>query len=343
MQLSARELAALLKGTVEGDPEVLVDRPSKIEDGGEGTISFLANLKYESYIYQTHPTILVVDRTFQPRQQLPSTLIRVDDVYAAVALLMSKFGEITNQSKGISDQALIHPSAQIGKDVAIGAFTVIGEGAVIGDGCHILPQVYVGKNVKIGKGSLLFPGAKVMNNSVIGDRCILQPNVVIGSDGFGFAPLPDGTYTKIAHAGNVILEDEVEIGANTTIDRASIGSTIIKKGAKLDNLIQIGHSAEVGENTVIAAQAGIAGSAKIGKSCRIGGQAGFVGHIKVADGTEVQAQSGVAGPVKDPNTKLFGSPAIPYGDYVRSYVVFKKLPELYRKINELEKRLNQNL
>ena len=341
MQLSARELAALLKGTVEGNPDVIVDRPSKIEDGGEGTVSFLANLKYEPFAYQTNPSILVVDHAFQPRQALQSTLIRVDNVYASVALLMSKFGDMTNEVKEISDNALVHSSAQIGKEVSIGSFSIIEEGAIIGDGCQIFPQVYIGKNVRIGKEALLYPGVKVMNNSVIGDRCILQPNVVIGSDGFGFAPLEDGSYTKIAHAGNVILEDEVEIGSNTTIDRASIGSTIIKKGAKLDNLIQIGHSAEIGENTVIAAQAGIAGSAKIGKSCRIGGQAGFVGHIKVADGTEVQAQSGVAGPIKDPNTKLFGSPAIPYGDYVRSYVVFKKLPELYKKINELEKKLNQ--
>lgn len=341
MQLSARELAVLLQGTIEGNPDVLVDRPSKIEDGGAGTISFLANLKYEEHAYKTNPSILIVDRNFQPRKALKSTLIRVDDVYASIALLMKKFGDAAQQTKGISDQAFIHPSAKIGADVSVGNFSIIEENAIIGDGCNIFPQVYIGKNVQLGQNVTLFPGAKVMDNSRIGNHCVLQSNVVIGSDGFGFAPLPDGSYTKIAHTGNVILEDEVEVGSNTTIDRASIGSTIIRKGAKLDNLIQIGHSAEIGEHTVIAAQAGVAGSAKIGKSCRIGGQAGFVGHIKVADGTEVQAQSGVAGPVKQPNTKLFGSPAIPYGDYVRSYVVFKKLPELYKKINELEKRLNQ--
>lgn len=341
MQLTARALAILLQGTIEGDPEVLVDRPSKIEEGGTGTISFLANLKYEAYAYQTHPTILVVNRDFQPKKALKSTLIRVDDVYAAVAIIMKKFGESEHQSKGISDQAYIHPNATIGLNVSVGHFSIIEEKTKIGNGCTIYPQVYIGKNVQLGEGVILFPGVKILDHTRIGNRCILQSNVVVGSDGFGFAPLPDGSYTKIIHTGNVILEDEVEIGSNTTIDRASIGSTIIKKGAKLDNLIQIGHSAEIGENTVIAAQAGIAGSAKIGKSCRIGGQAGFVGHINVANGTEVQAQSGVAGPVKEPNTKLFGSPAIPYTDYVRSYVVFKKLPELYKKINELEKRLNQ--
>lgn len=341
MQLSARELAALLQGTIEGDPEVLVDRPSKIEDGGEGTISFLANLKYEDHAYRSNPTILIVNRTFQPKRPLQSTLIRVDDVYAAVASLMKKFGDRINQASGISNQAFIHPNAAIGQQVSVGQFSVIEENTVIGNGCTIFPQVYIGKNVHIGEDVTLFPGVKIMDDCKVGNRCVLQPNVVIGSDGFGFAPLPDGSYTKIAHAGNVILEDEVEIGSNTTIDRASIGSTVIHKGAKLDNLIQIGHSAEIGEHTVIAAQAGVAGSAKIGKSCRIGGQAGFVGHIHVADGTEVQAQSGVAGPVKQSNTKLFGSPAIPYADYVRSYVVFKKLPELYKKINELEKRLNQ--
>lgn len=341
MQLTARELAVLLQGTIEGDPEVLVDRPSKIEDGGEGSISFLANLKYEEYAYKTNPSILIVDRNFKPRKPLQSTLIRVEDVYASIALLMNKFGQSASPTGVISDQAFIHPTSEIGQGVSVGPFSIIEAESVIGNSCYIFPQVYIGKNVQIGDNVTLFPGVKVMDHSRIGNHCVLQPNVVIGSDGFGFAPLPDGSYTKIAHTGNVILEDEVEIGSNTTIDRASIGSTIIKRGAKLDNLIQIGHSAEIGEHTVIAAQAGVAGSAKIGKSCRIGGQAGFVGHINVADGTEIQAQSGVAGPVKQPNTKLFGSPAIPYGDYVRSYVVFKKLPELYKKINELEKRLNQ--
>lgn len=341
MQLSAKELAQILDGKVEGNPEVLVNRPSKIEEGGVGTISFLGNLKYEPYAYTTTASILLVDLTFVPKSSIQATLIRVKDVYASVALLLEKFGQNNATDSGIAKEAFVHASAQLGKDVAVGRFSVIEADAIIGDNCQIADQVYVGKKVKLGNNVILHPGVKVLADCEIGDNCILQPNVIIGGDGFGFNRQADGSYNKIAQIGNVILEADVEVGANTTIDRATLGSTIIRKGVKLDNLIQIAHNVEIGENTVVAAQAGIAGSTKIGKNCLIGGQVGFVGHIKVADGAQIQAQSGIASPIKEENAKLFGSPAIEYGNYVRSYAVFKQLPALFKKIRELEKLLQQ--
>jgi len=339
MQLSARELAAFLGGTVEGNPEVKVSRPSKIEEGGAGTISFLGNLKYEEYAYTTTASILLIREDFTPRKPISATLIRVPDVYAAIATLLEQFGQKAEVEALISKQATVHDTVEMGQGVHIADYTIVAEGAVIGDSCLIMGQAYVGKNVRLGKNVLLYPGVKVMDGCEIGDNTVLHSNAVIGSDGFGFAPQEDGSYKKISHVGNVIIEQNVEVGANTTIDRGTMGATIIREGVKLDNLVQVGHNVEIGAHTVIAAQAGIAGSTKIGKYCRIGGQVGFAGHLQIADGTQIQAQSGIASSVKEPNLALFGSPAIGYKDYIRSHAVFKKLPELYKRLSQLEKEL----
>jgi UDP-3-O-[3-hydroxymyristoyl] glucosamine N-acyltransferase len=337
MQLSAKELAALLNGVVEGDPEIQVSRPSKIEEGGVGTITFLGNPKYEEYAYTTTASIILVHQTFQPKKPVSATLIRVADVYLAVGVLLSNFGANDRAPGGVSPQALVHANAQLEEDVSVGPFSIVEEGASIGAGSYISSQVYVGKNAKIGCHALIYPGVRIMHECVIGDHCIIHPNVVIGGDGFGFAPQPDGTYNKIAQVGNVLIEDNVEIGANTTIDRATMGSTIIRRGVKLDNLIQIGHNVEVGENTVIAAQTGIAGSTKIGKACRIGGQVGIGGHLTIADGTQMQGQSGVTGSIKEPGMAISGYPAIRHSEYMRAFVFFRKLPNLVRRLEQIEK------
>ncbi|HMQ50011.1 MAG TPA: UDP-3-O-(3-hydroxymyristoyl)glucosamine N-acyltransferase [Saprospiraceae bacterium] len=341
MQLTAKELAQLLNGTVEGNPEVLVSHPSKIEEGGTGSIAFLGNLKYEPYAYTTTASILLVNRDFQPKAPIAPTLIRVNDVYAAMTQLFEAFGNNITPKAAISELAFISPDAHIDEQVSIGPFAVIEAGAHIGRGSVLHAQVYVGKGVIVRENALLYPGVKVMAECEVGRNCILQPNVVIGGDGFGFAPQTDGTYKKIPHLGKVILEDDVEIGANTTIDRATMGVTRIKSGVKMDNLIQIAHNVEVGANTVIAAQTGVAGSTKIGNSCRIGGQVGFSGHLSIADGTQIQAQSGIAASIEQPNQAFFGSPAIGYTDYIKAYAVFKKLPDLYKTIHQLELRIHQ--
>lgn len=339
MQLSARELAAFLSGTVDGDPEVVVVRPSKIEEGGEGTISFFGNPKYEDYVYQSTASILLVDKNFHPRQPIQPTLIRVEDVYASIAKLLDKFGQVSPgaNGSGIPADASVHSSVRLGENISIGHFAVIEENTNIGAHTRIGAQVYIGPGTEIGEHTIIFPGVRILAGAKIGNHCIIHANVVIGADGFGFAPEKDGSYRKITHVGNVIIEDRVEIGANTTIDRATMGSTIIRKGAKLDNLIQVGHNVEIGEHTVIAAQTGIAGSTKIGSYCRIGGQVGFVGHITIADGVQIQAQSGIASAIKQPQSAWFGSPAIGYKEYLKSFAVFKQLPELLKRLTDLEK------
>ncbi len=342
MQLSAGALAQLLNGSVEGNPDVLVDRPCKIEEGEAGAISFLGNLKYEEYAYTTQASILLVGRDFKAKAPISATLVRVDNVYEAIQRLLQQFGQQAQTAASISKQAAIHDTADLADEVSVGDFTVLSEGVSVGEGSKIGAQVYLGPKVQIGKHALIYPGVKIYANCKIGDHVIIHANVVIGSDGFGFVPQKDGHYEKISHVGNVVIEDQVEIGANSTIDRATMGSTLIKKGVKLDNLIQVGHNVVIGEHTVIAAQTGIAGSTKIGKHCRIGGQVGFVGHVTIADGTQIQAQSGIATAVKEPGTALFGSPAIPYRDYIKSYAVFKKLPELYKKLSLLEKKQAKN-
>jgi len=341
MQLSAKEIANIVEGNVEGDPEVLIDRPSRIEEGGKGSVSFLGNAKYEAYVYTTTASALLVSRDFQPKKPVDPTLIRVENVYTSIAQLLDHFGINNGKPTGVAPSAVIHPEADLKDDVAVGANTTIEAGVKIGSGTTLFAQVYIGQNVKIGQNTLIYPGVRILHNCMIGDNCIIHPNAVLGSDGFGFAPDPKGKYQKVPQTGNVIIENDVEVGACTTIDRATIGSTIVRAGVKLDNLIQVGHNVEIGENTVIAAQTGIAGSTKIGKNCQVGGQVGFVGHLSIADNIRIQAQSGIASSVKEPNQALFGYPAIEYGNYIRSYAVFKQLPDLYKRIHELEKRLKE--
>ncbi len=340
MEVSVRDIADLVGGTVEGDPSIRINRPSKIEEGGAGSISFLGNPKYEPYAYHTNASALLVAQDFSPQKDIAATLIRVPDVYAAVATLMEAFGQAKARATitgVISEHAIIHESAIIDEDVSIGAHSIVAENAQVGTACQIGAQVYIGQNVRIGNHVRLYPGARIMDDCIIGDHCVIHSNVVIGSDGFGFAPQNDGTYKKIPQLGNVILEDDVEVGSNTSIDRGSMGATILRKGVKLDNLIQVAHNVEIGENTVIAAQTGIAGSTKIGKNCRIGGQVGFSGHLTIADGTSIQAQSGLMGNVQEPNTALFGSPAFGYRDFLKAYALFRRLPDLDDRLRTLEK------
>lgn len=340
MQINAQQLATILKGRVEGNPEVSVHAPAKIEEAQAGNIAFLGNLKYEHYAYSTEASILLVSRDFKPTQPINATLIRVDDVYASVAILLDRFGaaQQSTATREISSRAAIHASAKIGQQTAIADFVVIEENVEIGANVRVFPQVYVGKDVKIGNNVVLYPGVRIYQSCIIGANCIIHANTVIGSDGFGFAPLEDGSFKKVPQIGNVIIEDDVEIGANTTIDRATMGATIIRQGVKLDNLIQIAHNVEIGKNTVVAAQTGIAGSTKIGANCMIGGQVGIVGHLKIADRTRIQAQSGVAASVSEPNTALYGYPAIGYQNYLRAFAVFKQLPDLLKRLQILEKK-----
>jgi len=342
MKVTAAQLAHLLDGSLDGDPEATVSRPARIEEASDGDFAFLDNIKYESYAYSTQASILLVHRSFQPTQPVKATLIRVDDVRSSLALLLQKFDESNHTSTTAGTTTnLVHKSAKIGIGTSIGAFAVVEEGAVIGSNCIIYPQVYIGRNVRIGDGCRLFPGVRVHFDCVVGDRCTLHANAVIGADGFGFAPQPDSTWVKVPQVGNVVLENDVEVGACTCIDRASMGSTVVRTGAKLDNLIHVAHNVEIGKNAVIAAQVGIAGSTRLGDNVQVGGQAGFSGHITIADGTRIQAQSGLASSVTDQNSALFGSPAIGYKDFIRSHIVFKQLPELQKKVLELEKKLKE--
>ncbi|MCW5922761.1 MAG: UDP-3-O-(3-hydroxymyristoyl)glucosamine N-acyltransferase [Saprospiraceae bacterium] len=340
MKVTAAQLAQLLEGSLEGDPNVTVSRPARIEQAGEGDIAFLDNAKYESFAYTTQASILLVHKSFLPAQKVKPTLIRVDDVRSSLALLLHKF-DVDAQPNGasVSEQASVHKSAKIGIGTSVGAFAVIEEGAVIGNNCIIYPQVFIGRNARIGDGCRLFPGVRVHFDCVIGEQCTLHANAVVGADGFGFALQEDGSWKKVPHVGNVVLEKDVEIGACTCIDRAAIGSTVIHQGAKLDNLIHIAHNAEIGYHTALAAQVGVAGSTRIGDHCQVGGQVGFAGHLTIANGTRIQAQSGLGSSVEKPNTALFGSPAIGYKDFIRSHVVFKHLPALQRKVLELEKKV----
>ncbi len=337
--ITALQLSQILNGTIEGNPDVKVNRPSKIEEGEVGTISFLGNLKYEHYAYTTLSSVLLVSKTFAPSAPIAATLIRVEDVYASVAILLEKFGQKFDNQGIVSSKSSVHTSAKIATNVSIGDMSVIDENVSIGENTIVFPQVYIGKNAIVGKNTTLYPGVRIYNDCVIGDNCILHANAVIGSDGFGFAPTEDGSFKKVPQIGNVLIEDNVEIGSNTTIDRATMGSTIIRKGVKLDNLIQVAHNVEIGENTVIASQTGIAGSTKIGANCMIGGQVGIVGHLKIADKTRIQAQSGVAASITEPNTAWYGSPAIPYSNYLRSYAGFKQLPDLLKRVLQLEKKM----
>jgi UDP-3-O-[3-hydroxymyristoyl] glucosamine N-acyltransferase len=339
MEFTAATIAGFLKGEIEGNPDIKVNTIAKIEEGIEGALSFLANPKYEHYIYDTKSSVVLVNRTFVPSASIGATLIRVENSYEAFASLLRLVDQARPRKKGIHPAAIIETSAKVGSDVFIGPYTYIGENCIIGDGCSIYPHVYIGDNTRLGNNCTLNPGVKIYHDCLLGEGCIIHAGSVIGSDGFGFAPQSDNEYMKIPQLGNVVLEDHVEIGANVTIDRATMGSTIIRKGVKLDNLIQIGHNVEVGENTVMAAQTGISGSTKIGKNCMFGGQVGLAGHLKIADGTKIGAQGGILGDVKEENTVILGSPAIELKQYLRSTVVFKKLPEMKVKIDSLEKEI----
>jgi UDP-3-O-[3-hydroxymyristoyl] glucosamine N-acyltransferase len=339
MEFNAASIAGFLKGEIEGNPETIVNTIAKIEEGHEGALSFLANPKYEHYLYSTKSSIVLVNRNFVPAEKVEPTLIRVDDAYEAFASLLRLVDQTKPRKKGIHPTAIIEPTAKVGKVEYIGAYVYIGENCQLGDGCSIYPQVYIGDNTKIGKNTTLNPGVKIYHDCNIGDNCIIHAGTIIGGDGFGFAPQTESEFMKIPQLGNVVIENNVEIGANVAIDRATIGSTIIRKGVKLDNLIQIGHNVEIGENTVIAGQTGIAGSAKVGKNCMIGGQVGIAGHLKIADGTKIGAQSGIPGNVKKEDSVLLGYPAIDHKDFIRSSVIFKQLPDMSRKLSALEKQV----
>ena len=337
MQFTANELSVLLNGTVEGDPSVTVNQLGKIEEATAGSLSFLANPKYEQYLYTTNASIVIVNKEQALSAPVKATLVRVDNAYSGITILLEKYNNLQLDKRGIEQPSYIHPSASIGKDPYIGAFAYIGQNAKLGDNCKIYPGCYIADDVVIGNNVTFFPGVKVYFDCRIGNNVIIHAGSVIGSDGFGFAPSPDGTYTKISQIGNVILEDDVEVGANTTIDRGTMGSTLIRKGVKLDNLIQVGHNVEIGANTVIAAQTGISGSTKIGENCIIGGQAGFVGHISIANGSQFQAKSSVSKSIKEEGNKWAGTYALPYKNELRSQVVFQRLPDLEKKVLALEK------
>ena len=337
--MTASQLCEMLGGELEGDPDVEVSQPSKIEEAEAGSLTFLANPKYESFVYETGASVLLVEKSFVPTKPISATLIKVENVYQSLGVLLEAFKDGMSIDSGLSELAFVHESAQLGDDVTVGPFAYIGRDAHVASGTTIYPHVFVGQGVRIGQRSTVYPGVKIYHGCVVGADCVVHANSVIGSDGFGFARAENGVFDKIAQVGNVVLEDGVEIGANTVIDRATMGSTVLAKGVKLDNLIQVAHNVEIGENTAIAAQAGIAGSTKIGRNVLVGGQAGFVGHIQVADNVQIQAQSGVATSVENAGEKLYGSPALSYMDYLKSYAVFRRLPGLEQRLHELEKSL----
>ncbi len=339
MEFTAAAIAGFLKGEVVGDPDTIVHTIAKIEEGKEGALSFLANPKYEPYLYTTRSSVVLVNKNLVLKSSVNVTLIKVDDAYKSFASLLQMVSQSKPRKKGIHPTAVIEPAATTGKEIYIGAYAYIGENCKIGDNCLIYPHVYIGDNTIIGNNCILYPGVKIYNDNIIGENCTIHAGTVIGSDGFGFAPQSETEFMKIPQLGNVIIEDHVEIGANVAIDRATLGSTIIRKGVKLDNLIQIGHNVEVGENTVIAAQSGIAGSTKLGRNCMIGGQVAFAGHSKIADGVKIGGQSGIPGNIRKENAVLTGSPAIEHINFLKSSVIFKKLPELKEKIDELGKKI----
>ena len=341
MKFTAEQIAGILEGVVEGNPQVEVSKLSKIEEGEEGALTFLANPKYTHYIYSTKASIAIVNNTFKPEQDLSCTLIKVEDAYKAFSKLLEYYNQVKLNKSGIEQPSYISENVKKGDNIYIGAFTYIGNNVTLGNNVTIFPSSYIGDNVAIGDDTVVFSGAKIYSESIIGKNCVINSGAIIGADGFGFAPDENGEYSKVPQIGNVILEDFVDIGAATTIDRATLGSTIIRRGVKLDNQIQIAHNVEIGKNTVIAAQTGIAGSTKIGENCQIGGQVGIVGHITIGNNVKIQAQSGIGRNVKD-NEVLQGSPALSYGDFNKSYVYFKNLPKIVKTVNDLEKQNNGN-
>ena len=341
MKFTAAQIAVILEGEVEGNSEIEVSKLSKIEEGGPESLSFLANPKYTQFIYTTKASIVIVNKIFKAEKEINSTLIRVEDAYKSFSKLLEYYNQVKMNKTGIESPVFISKSAIYGENIYIGAFAYLGENIKIGNNTKIYPNVYIGDNVVIGDNVILFSGAKIYSDTLIGDNCVIHSCAILGADGFGFAPNEQGEFIKVPQTGNVVIEDNVDVGASTSIDRATLGSTIIRKGVKLDNHIQIAHNVEIGKNTVIAAQTGIAGSTKIGENCMIGGQVGIVGHITIGNNVKIQAQSGIGRNVKD-NEILQGSPALPYSDYNKSYVYFKNLPKTMNRINILEKTITND-
>lgn len=340
MEFTIQELAFLLGGEVKGDPTERVHTICKIQEGKKGAITFLANPKYEPFIYNTEASAVIVNRSFEPKKEIEATLVLVEDAYVAFSTLLDEYERLTKLQKiGIEQPSFIHEKASIGENVYIGAFAYIGEGAKLGDNVKIYPNAYIAENVEIGNNTIVYAGAKITANSELGDYVTIHPGAVIGSEGFGFAPQKDGSYKRIPQIGKVVIKNHVDIGANTTIDCATTGETVIEEGVKLDNLVQIAHNVKVGRHTVLAAQVGVAGSTEIGEYCQIGGQVGISGHINIANKTGIVPQSGIMSSVKQEGTNLFGAPAYNIKDYMKSYVVFKKLPQVMKRIEQLEKKL----
>jgi len=341
MQFTAKEIGALLKGTVEGDDSVAVSQLAKIEEATAGSLTFLSNPKYESYLYTTDASIVIVNNDYQLTSAVKPTLIRVENAYSSMTVLLDLYTKIRLGKTGIEQPSFIHPTAKIGENAYIGAFAYIGPDVVIGNDCKIYPHTYIGDGVTIGDNSLLFAGVKVYFDCKLGNNTVIHSGAVIGSDGFGFAPQADGTYNKISQTGNVILEDNVEVGANTTIDRATMGSTIIRKGTKIDNLVQIAHNVEIGRNTVVAGQAGISGSTKIGDQVMVGGQVGISGHLYIANGTQLSAQTGINSSIKQEGQVWGGTPYMPFKDYLKAHSKLRRLPDIDKKVDELDKAIKK--
>ena len=341
MKFTASQIAALLSGTVEGDPNAEVWNVAKIEEGAPGMLSFLANPKYTPYLYTTTSSVVIVNKDFEAKAPVAATLIRVEDAYASFAKLLAYYDQMSQDKRGISSLAFVAASAQCGENLYLGEFAFVGENAKIGNNVKLYPQVYVGDGVVIGDDTVLYPGVKLYRNTVIGKRCIVHAGAVIGADGFGFAPQEDGHYEKIPQVGNVVIDDEVEIGANTTIDRSTMGSTHVHKGVKLDNLVHLAHNVEVGENSALAAQVGVSGSTHLGKNCVVGGQSGFVGHLHIADGSKFGGQCGIMGSIKEENQEFMGTPIQPLRQYLVSNARFRHIDEMARRLDALEKELER--
>lgn len=338
MKFTAEQIAGILEGEVVGNPNAEVFRLSKIEEGEEGSLTFLANPKYLNYIYTTRASVTIVNDSFIPESEITTTLIKVEDAYVSFSKLLEFYNQVKLNKNGIEPQTFISDGTKYGENLYLGSFSYIGQNVVLGDNVKIYPNSFIGDNVVIGDNVHIFAGAKIYSETIIGNNCTIHSGTIIGADGFGFAPNEEGEYNKVPQIGNVIIEDNVDIGANTTIDRATLGSTIIRKGVKLDNQIQIAHNVEIGKNTVIAAQTGVAGSTKIGENCMIGGQVGIAGHLTIGNNVRLQAQSGVARNIKDDEI-LQGSPTFGYSDFSKSYVHFKNLPKIVAELEELKKQI----
>ena len=339
MKFTAAQIAGILEGTVVGNPEAEVSKLAKIEEGTSGSLTFLANPKYTPYIYDTKASVTIVNSDFEPENDITTTLIKVEDAYKSFSKLLEYYNQVKLNKTGIEQPSFVSESAQYGDNLYLGAFSYLGDNVKLGNNVKIYPNVYIGDNVTIGDNCVIFAGAKIYSESVIGETVYIHSGAIVGADGFGFTPNEKGEYAKVPQTGNVIIEDHVDIGAGTTIDRATLGSTVIRKGVKLDNQIQIAHNVEIGEHTAIAAQTGVAGSTKIGKHCLIGGQVGVAGHIVIGDRVRIQAQSGIGRNIKSDEV-LQGSPAFNYGEWNRSYVHFKNLPKIINTVNQLDKKIN---